>query len=286
MTQWLLEFESVFYTYPASSLPALNGLTLRLPVGKKSALLGYNGCGKSTLLCLADGLYKPQRGMVRWQGKPMQYDRRSLAKLREQVGLVFQDPEQQLVAATVEEDISYGLCNLGLPAAEIERRVARAIADFGLQEVATRPVHHLSLGQKKRVALAGVTVLQPQLLLLDEPTAYLDPLQARQLTAKLQQIHASGTTLLVATHDLNLAYQWADWIFVMHQGQLILEGEAAVVFSQRAVFEGLQLGLPLIWEVWEALPDAMRSQLGERPPKTVDELRRHLLFFFKSLSVE
>ncbi|HIK27364.1 MAG: energy-coupling factor ABC transporter ATP-binding protein [Oscillatoriaceae bacterium SKW80] len=282
MTQWLLEFDKVYYTYPASSIPALNELTLRLPAGKKSVLLGYNGCGKSTLLYLADGLYKPQRGIIRWQGKPIKYDRRSLAKLREQVGLVFQDPEQQLVAATVEEDISYGLCNLGLPAAEIEQRVAQALADFDLQEVATRPIHHLSLGQKKRVALAGVTVLQPQLLLLDEPTAYLDPLQVRQLIANLQTIHANGTTLLMATHDLDLAYQWADWIFVMHQGKVILEGSAATVFSQRTILEDLQFGLPLIWEVWAALPSELRSQFGEcPPPKTIDELRR-LLFLLNN----
>lgn len=276
MTQWLLEFEQVYYTYPTNSTPTLNDLTLRLPVGKKSVLLGYNGCGKSTLLCLADGLYKPQRGIIRWQGKPMQYNRQALAKLRAQVGLVFQEPEQQLVAATVEEDISYGLCNLGLPAAEIEYRVAQALADFDLQEVATQPIHHLSLGQKKRVALAGVTVLQPQLLLLDEPTAYLDPLQVRQLIANLETIHTKGTTLLMATHDLDLAYQWADWIFVMHQGKVLLEGSAANVFSQRSILEDLQLGLPLIWEVWAALPNAMRSQFGECPPKTIDELRRLL----------
>ncbi|GAB4300169.1 MAG: ABC transporter ATP-binding protein [Oscillatoriaceae cyanobacterium] len=276
MTQWLLEFENIYYSYPVSSFPALNGLNFRLPVGKKSAILGYNGCGKSTLLCLANGLYQPQRGMVVWQGKPVQYNRKFLAKWRQEVGLVFQDPEQQLVAATVAEDISYGLCNLGLPPGEIARRVADAIADFDLEKVATRPVHHLSLGQKKRVSIAGVVVLQPQLLLLDEPTAYLDPLQTAQLLGKLQEIHEKGTTLLVATHDLDFAYQWADWIFVIHQGKLILEGEPEAVFSQPEM-ERLHLGLPLIWELWQALPEAMRSSsLGKPVPKTVAELRRYL----------
>lgn len=277
MTQWLLEFDKVDYTYPASSQPALNELTLRLPCGKKSALLGNNGCGKSTLLFLADGLYKPLQGKVFWQGKPMGYDRRSLGELRQKVGLVFQDPEQQLVATTVEEDISYGLCNLGLPVAEIERRVEKAIADYGLQEFAARPVHHLSLGQKKRVALAGVMVLQPMLLLLDEPTAYLDPLQTRNLIAELEKIHASGTTMLMATHDLDLAYQWADWIFVMHQGQLVLEGDAPAVFSQRDIIEGLQLGFPMLWEVWEALPDWMSFKAKMPLPRTIEQLRQQLL---------
>ncbi|MBD1939774.1 ABC transporter ATP-binding protein [Microcoleus sp. FACHB-68] len=276
MTQWLLEFDGVHYAYPASQQPALNGLTLRVPVGKKSALIGHNGCGKSTLLFLADGLHQPQQGMLRWHGKPMRYDRHSLIQLRRQVGLVFQDPEQQLVAPTVEEDISYGLCNLGLSAAEISWRVDTALADFGLTELATRPVHHLSLGQKKRVALAGVMVLQPELLLLDEPTAYLDPLQTRQLMAKLEQIHAAGTTQLMATHDLNLAYQWADWIFVIHQGRLITEGDAVAVFSQRHLLQDLQIGVPLLWEVWETLLEQMPMTTGMQRPKTADELREQL----------
>ncbi|MBD2039330.1 energy-coupling factor ABC transporter ATP-binding protein [Microcoleus sp. FACHB-672] len=277
MTHWLLEFDGVHYSYPASQQPALNGLTLRVPAGKKSALIGHNGCGKSTLLFLADGLHQPQQGMLRWHGKPMRYDRHSLIQLRQKVGLVFQDPEQQLVAPTVEEDISYGLCNLGLSAAEISWRVDGALADFGLTELATRPVHHLSLGQKKRVALAGVMVLQPELLLLDEPTAYLDPLQTRQLMAKLEQIHAAGTTQLMATHDLNLAYQWADWIFVIHQGRLITEGDAVAVFSQRHLLQDLQLGVPLLWEVWETILEQMPLAAGMQHPKTVDELREQLL---------
>ncbi|MBW4680705.1 MAG: energy-coupling factor ABC transporter ATP-binding protein [Microcoleus vaginatus WJT46-NPBG5] len=275
-SQWLLEFDGVNYTYPASQQPALNGLTLRVPAGKKSALIGHNGCGKSTLLFLADGLHQPQQGMLRWHGKPMRYDRHSLIQLRQKVGLVFQDPEQQLVAPTVEEDISYGLCNLGLSAAEISWRVDGALADFGLTELATRPVHHLSLGQKKRVALAGVMVLQPELLLLDEPTAYLDPLQTRQLMSKLEQIHAAGTTELMATHDLNLAYQWADWIFVIHQGRLITEGDAVAVFSQRHLLQDLQLGVPLLWEVWETLLEQIPLAAGITQPRTVEELREQI----------
>jgi len=119
----LLEFEHVGYTYAGSPQPALQDLTLRIPSGKRCALIGQNGCGKTTLFLLANGLYKPQQGVVRWQGQPLKYDRASLMALRQQVGLVFQDPEQQLVASTVEEDISYGLCNLGLPEAEIAHRV-------------------------------------------------------------------------------------------------------------------------------------------------------------------
>jgi cobalt/nickel transport system ATP-binding protein len=256
----LLEFEKVDYTYPSSSQPALQSLTLRIPQGKRCVLLGHNGCGKTTLFLLANGLYKPQSGAVHWQGSPMRYDRRSLMDLRQKVGLVFQNPEQQLVASTVEEDISYGLCNLGLPEAEVNQRVEQAITAFNLSDLASRPVHHLSLGQKKRVSLADVMVLQPELLLLDEPTAYLDQLQTRDLMAKLRQIQAMGTTIVMATHDLDLAYCWADWIFILNQGQLVLEGTPQDVFAQRETLEQLHLGVPLVFDVLDKVAEALSNR--------------------------
>jgi cobalt/nickel transport system ATP-binding protein len=250
MDEYLLEFEKVYYTYPGTKEAALNGLNLRIPKHKKSALIGQNGCGKTTLFLLANALYKPQQGNIFWQGKTIQYDSRYLQKLRQQVGLVFQDPEQQLVAATVEEDISYGLCNLGLPNTEIAQRVEAILVEFGLIELAQRPVHHLSLGQKKRVSIADVMVLEPELILLDEPTAYLDRLHTRKLINTLKKIHNSGTTILMATHDFDLVYRWADWVFVMDKGQLIIEGTPKDIFNQHKLLAELQLDAPLIHEIF------------------------------------
>lgn len=277
----LLAFEQVSYTYAGSAQPALQNLTLRIPLGKRCALIGQNGCGKTTLFLLANGLYKPQQGLVRWQGEPLQYDRALLMALRQQVGLVFQDPEQQLVASTVEEDISYGLCNLGLPEPEIAARVGDAIAAFGLAELVNRPVHHLSLGQKKRVSLADVMVMQPKLLLLDEPTAYLDRLHTRDLMAKLKQIWAMGTTILMATHDLDLVYRWADWVFVLDQGQLVLEGMPQEVFAHRDLLETLHLGVPHVFEVLDWVeaalsfhPEPYASDLKSLRQKILSEFRQ------------
>lgn len=281
----LLEFEKVDYTYPSSSQPALQSLTLHIPAGKRCALIGQNGCGKTTLFLLANGLYKPQRGVVHWQGSPLRYDRTSLMDLRQKVGLVFQDPEQQLVASTVEEDISYGLCNLGLPEPEINQRVEKAIAAFNLSDLAARPVHHLSLGQKKRVSLADVMVLQPELLLLDEPTAYLDQLHTRDLMAKLRQIHELGTTIVMATHDLDLAYCWADWIFILDKGQLILEGTPQEVFAQRDILERLHLGVPLIFDVLDKVAEALSSNSASADYQVMDSipepLRNRILDVFR-----
>lgn len=245
----LLEFQQVHYTYPGAQQSAVNGINLHIPTGKKCALIGRNGCGKTTLFLLANGLYKPQKGIISWQGKPLEYNRNFLMQLRQKIGLIFQNPEQQLVASTVEEDISYGLCNLGLASHEIQKRVEQALIEFELTELAQRPVHHLSLGQKKRVSLADVMVLSPELLLLDEPTAYLDRPQTRNLIALLNKIHTSGTTILMATHDLDFVCSWADWVFVMDQGKLILEGQPENVFVQRDLLESIQLGIPLIYEI-------------------------------------
>lgn len=267
----ILKFDNIFYTYPSASKPTIEGLTLAIPAGKKSAILGHNGCGKSTLLFLADGLYRCQSGMIYWRGEPLKYDSRSLKQWQQRIGIAFQDPEQQLVAATVAEDISYGLCNLQLPVAVVERRLRQILADFALEDLADRPLHHLSLGQKRRVALAGVMVLEPELLLLDEPTAYLDGVQTRNLLQELDRIQKKGTTIVMATHDLNLVYSWADWVFVLEQGKLILSESTDVVFENVAILEQLQLGIPTLLEVWNAIPEHLRHpQLS--PPKTIEDL--------------
>lgn len=241
----LMTFEQVSYTYPCNPKPTLRDLSLTIASGRRCAIIGQNGCGKTTLFRLANGLYRPTAGQVLWEDSPVRYDRPSLYHLRQQVGLVFQNPEEQLVAATVEEDLSYGLCNLGLPEPEIAQRVQQALEEFELTDLADFPVNYLSLGQKKRLAIADIMVLQPRLLLLDEPTAYLDPGQIRNLRQLLTAIETAGTTLVIATHDLNFVYDWADWVVVLHQGQVVMENTPNHVFCHQQTLERLGLGIPL-----------------------------------------
>ena len=259
VSEAILELRDVYYSYPGTEQTALQGLSLRIPLGKRCAVIGQNGCGKSTLFLLANGLYQPQQGGVYWHDQPFSYNHRSLMKLRQKVGLVFQNPDQQIVATTVAEDISYGLYNLDLPEAEIKLKLDRTLAQLGLEELTYKPIHHLSLGQKKMVSLAGVMVLEPELLILDEPTAYLDQLHTQQLLAALKKIHSQKTTILMATHDLNLVYRWADWVFVLDRGRLILEGPSQQVFSQQQVFQDLQLGRPIALEMLSELASTLQA---------------------------
>jgi cobalt/nickel transport system ATP-binding protein len=271
MSDYLLEMRDVTYTYPMADRPAVQGLNLRLPAGRKTALIGQNGCGKSTLFLLADGLCRPQQGEILLDGSLLQFDRATLNRWRQRVGLVFQDPEQQLVAPTVESDISYGLCNQNLPIPEVANRVQQTLRDFQLTELARRPLHHLSLGQKKRVSIAGVMTLRPDLVLLDEPTAYLDPVQTRNLLVELENISRSGTTLLIATHDLDFVYQWADWVLVMQHGRLLLEGETLLVFEKLQALPDFELGMPLLWQMWQALPAKLRED--SEVPRSIETFK-------------
>ncbi|WP_029098281.1 energy-coupling factor ABC transporter ATP-binding protein [Brevibacillus thermoruber] len=276
MTTHVLEFADVHYTYPGARQPALNGVTLAVPAGRRCALLGRNGCGKSTLFLHANGIFRPQKGQVLWKGVPISARRAELQALKRNVGLVFQDPEQQLIAATVAEDLSYGLCNLHLPEEEIKEKVRRTLEAFGMSEWADTPVHHLSLGQKRRVALAGVMVMEPELLLLDEPTSYLDPWQTEAFVRELERIHAAGTTIVMATHDLDFAFAWADWVFVMDAGRLVLAGEPERVFARRDILADLRMKPPAVLELWEAIPGHVKERLRRGLPRTPGELAERL----------
>jgi cobalt/nickel transport system ATP-binding protein len=274
MSEYLLEFRDIYYSYPLATAPTLQGLSFRLPKHKKTALIGENGCGKSTMFLIADGLCKPDRGTVLLDDLPLTFDRAALKRWRQRVGLVFQDPEQQLVAPTVAADISYGLCNQGLPESEVAAKVTKTLVDFNLESLAMSPLQHLSLGQKKRVSIAGVMALQPELLLLDEPTAYLDPVQTRNLLTELESIAQLGTTLLIATHDLDFVYQWADWILVMERGKLIAEGETLEVFKRLQFMPNFELGMPILWQIWSRLATNLPPEVTA--PRSIDQLNIYL----------
>ncbi len=213
----LLEFADVTFRYPDGNV-GLDGCSLRITRGSRNALIGANGAGKTTLFQHANGLLRPQVGTIRYAGQPIDYSRAGLRRLRSEVGLVFQNPDQQLFSASVREDVSFGPLNLGLDTATARQRVDKALRAVGMDKFADRPVHNLSFGQKKRVCIAGVLAMEPQLLVLDEPMAGLDHAMRQELLAVLDDLHAHGITLLLATHDIDFAYRWTDCIHLIAGG--------------------------------------------------------------------
>ncbi|WP_282935514.1 ABC transporter ATP-binding protein [Paenibacillus sp. RC67] len=270
----IMEAQALSYSYPGTNSQALRNLNMKIPEGTKTAICGHNGSGKSTFFLQAIGIHRPTEGHLAWKGSPLQYDRNTLKQLRQQVGLVFQDPEQQIILNTPLEDISYGMRNAGFPEQEINRRTEQMLASMGIEHLAEKPIHHLSLGQKKRVALAGVLVLEPELLLLDEPTAYLDRRSEQQLIEELDRIHQQGITVVMATHDMNLAYAWADWVLVMDKGQCVREGTPYEVFSHEEELELLGLEQPILLDIWNAMPESVRQ--GKNAPRDVRSFKQFM----------
>lgn len=269
-----IQSQDVVYSYPGTSVHALRQLNIAIPTGKKTAICGHNGSGKSTFFLQAIGIHRPDEGTMLRRGEALTYDRHSLKTLRQQVGLVFQDPEQQLILTTPREDISYGLRNAGVPEQQLQERTAQMLVTMGLEELADTPIHHLSLGQKKRVALAGVLVLEPEVVLLDEPTAYLDRRSEQQLIRELDRIHGQGITVVMATHDMNLAYAWADWILVMDRGQCVKEGTPYEVFNDEGQLQAMGLEMPIVLDIWNSLPERLRRDCT--PPRDVNALKQWL----------
>lgn len=252
MKEPLLAVHGLEYVYPGG-VTALRGLDLRIERGRKLAILGANGSGKTTLLLHLNGLCKPTRGEIRLEGQPVDYSHRALNDWRRQVGLILQEPDDQLFAATVRQDVSFGPLNLGLSNAEAGERVGEALEALHIAHLADRATHTLSFGQKKRVAIAGVLAMRPEILVLDEPTAGLDSHGVTHLLGALQQLHESGATLVFSTHDVELAYTWADHVAVFHDGVVLRQGETATVLSDRDVLRQARLRPPLLLEVAEAL---------------------------------
>ena len=231
MTEFAFELADVTYRY--REVPALDKISLQIPVGRRVALLGANGCGKSTLLRVLDGLYFPESGVVTHRGGPMTeqeflHDEFALA-FRRNVGLVFQNPDVQLFCPTVFDEIAFGPLQLGLAKEHVRGAVDKALDVFEIRHLKDRAPHHLSGGEKKRVAIASVLVMDPTVLLLDEPTAALDPRSQARIVEYLQKWHGHGRTTVVATHDLHLLPEIADECVVLERGRVIGIGAPAQI---------------------------------------------------------
>ncbi|MGV9279351.1 ATP-binding cassette domain-containing protein [Streptomyces sp. NPDC003730] len=249
----------------------LAGLDFAVREGRALALLGRNGSGKTTLMRLLSGGLRPRTGSLTLGGEPVTYDRKGLTRLRTTVQLVVQDPDDQLFAASVGQDVSFGPLNLGLPDAEVRSRVGEALAALDIAALADRPTHLLSYGQRKRTAIAGAVAMRPRVLILDEPTAGLDPDGQERLLATLDRLRAAGTTVVMATHDVDLALRWSDEAALLTPDG-VRTGPTAPTLARTDLLR--QAGLRLPWGVAATGLLRARGLLADSAtgPRTAEEL--------------
>lgn len=226
-----IEVEDLHFAY-GDGRRALNGVTLTIAPGEKVALLGPNGAGKSTLLLHLNGILRPQAGRVRVCGLPVA--EKNLGRVRAAVGLVFQNPDDQLFSPTVFDDVAFGPIYQGLPEPEVRARVDAALAAVGMRDYRSRVSHHLSMGEKKRIAIATVLAMDPEILVFDEPTAGLDPRARRNLLTLLREL---PQTMLVATHDIRMVMELFPRAAVMDEGRMVADGPAAAILADTALLE-------------------------------------------------
>ena len=238
MSHHYLKFNDVQFRYPGGR-EALRGVTFMIGHGEKVALVGSNGAGKSTLLLHTNGLLLADEGSVEVGGVTI--TKKTLPLVRQSVGVVFQDPDDQLFMPTVEEDVAFGPTNMRLSADEIESRVAASLAAVGAIHLRSSPPHQLSGGQKKSVAFASVLAMQPSVLILDEPTTNLDPRARRQV---MQQIETFEHTTLIATHDMEMVYDLCSRTIVLNEGRVVADGPTRYVFEDRMLLDDCGLEQP------------------------------------------
>ncbi len=259
----MIILKDVYYKYGTAEIQALCGVSLQIRQGEHLAVIGPNGCGKTTLIRHLNALLLPDAGSVNI-GRLSTKNPKHRAEIRSQVGMVFQNPDHQIIGMTVEEDVAFGPENLRLPNAEIKKRVAEALCRVGIPELAGRNVEHLSGGEKRLVAIAGVLAMRPRFIALDEPTAFLDPSAARRVLEILDKLHSEGVGIIHVTHNMAEASR-TQRIVVMNQGRIDLDGTPGEIIGNAGMLRQIGLQLPPVTEFLLALK-------AERLPVEADKV--------------
>ncbi|MPM26121.1 Cobalt import ATP-binding protein CbiO [bioreactor metagenome] len=253
----ILSLNDIGYRYEDTGF-ALEGVSLDLYRGERVAVLGGNGAGKSTFFLLCGGVLTPDRGELILGGVPVSPGKKGdLLRLRQGVGIVFQDPNQQILGPTVECEISFGPMNLRLPRPEVKARTQRAMEDMELTRYSQTPPHYLSGGEKKRLTIADILAMRSDIMLLDEPTACLDCAGGTRLEELLDQLTSQGKTLVISTHDIDFAWRWADRVLLFSRGRLIADRAPLALFSDTALLEQEGLRRPYLYEMSRYLHEKM-----------------------------
>jgi cobalt transport protein ATP-binding subunit len=265
----LIETRNLTYTYPGN-VTALHHINFIAPRKARIAVIGSNGAGKSTLFKCFNGIFTPSSGSVLIRGEPI--TRANIREVRKFVGIVFQNADDQIFSPTVEQDIAFGPTNLGLDEETIHHRVQEAMHLVGIEDLSQRVPHHLSSGEKKRVAIAGIIAMEPEVLVLDEPTAGLDPQGVRDLLQIINSLSEEyGMTVIFSTHDVSLVPEVAEYLYVMNRGRFVAQGTVEEIFCQPEMLQSVRLDVPVLPKLIRnlrqkgiPLPMAYRFEEAER----------------------
>ena len=264
----ILQARDLRYSYDGERM-ALDGVSMDIARGEKIAVIGSNGAGKSTFFLHLNGVLTPHSGEILCHGTTI--TAKTAKELPRYVSIVFQNADDQIIASTVRDEVAFGPMNLKLPKDEVASRVEEALEYMNLSGYQDRPPHYLSGGEKKRVSIADMIAMHPEIIIFDEPTASLDPQNAELLEGVLDRLSAGGKTILLSTHDVDLAYRWAQRLVVFHNGRIVADGDPLQVFQDRDVLAQASLKRPVLLEVYEGLT-AKGLTGGGAWPRTVHEL--------------
>lgn len=269
MSSIILEARDIRYRYPRG-MEAIRGISFHIRKKEKIALVGPNGAGKSTLLMMFNGMIRPDSGLMLFDNQPVLYDTASLRILRKRVGFVLQNPDRQIIAPTVYQDVAFGPVNLGYCDEEVRESVTQALRHVGLEGFERRPPHQLSGGEKKRVAIAGVLAMDPDVLVFDEPTSGLDPSGSEDIMELLDELNHEGKTIIISTHDVELAYPWADRAILMLGGKILQEDIPEIAFGNQDSVRRAHLYLPTLLELHMELQKRGFLLQGKKPRTVLD----------------
>ena len=272
MPEPLFRTEGLTYSYSnKQKRPSLDNVSVTVSKGVRTAILGANGAGKSTLFYHFNGIFKPKKGKVFYDSKPLDYSKEGLTALRSDISVVVQNPDEQIFSATVEEDVAFGPMNCGMDREDIERRIQSSLFKVSMEEYRKRPTIQLSYGQRKRIAIAGALAIDPKVLILDEPTAGLDSKMSQEVIELVDQLCENGTTTIISTHDVDLAYAWAEEIHVLRNGKLIYSGRPEPFFSDPEEVALAGLSLPHTFSVNNSV-QRIKGEPVEPYPRTNSQL--------------
>jgi cobalt/nickel transport system ATP-binding protein len=269
MEEILLQAEDLCYSY-GQGKEVLREINITVRKGEKIVVLGSNGAGKSTCFLNLNGVYRPDSGRILYRGKEI--GKKDLNELRKNVGIVFQDADNQIIASTVFAEVSFGPMNLKLPREEVKKRVEDALEYMNLGSMRDRPPHYLSGGEKKRVSIADIIAMESEVVIFDEPTASLDPVNVEMLEGVLDKMNEMGKTLLISTHDVDFAYRFADRAVIFAGGRIIADGPVRKVFENDEVLNQANLKKPILLEVYNSLVSHNILEEGGDPPRDAGEL--------------